>query len=246
MFGFVTADLSLLWGRPPLPDPLDFTGVFGRFIDLFYLVDVLLAGVAYTLTFRVLDTHVRSVEPTLGGWVICLLCYQPFVRGVGANYLLYDQDGLEWTGLFAAWPWLSAAWGCIILVLVFIYAWSTAAFGLRFSNLTNRGIITNGPYRWLRHPAYLSKNLSWWMIAVPFVSTTDWSSALQACLLLCGVNLVYFTRARTEERHLLRDPVYREYSAFIAQHGLAAEIRRALGRQSTGSSQAASARAPVA
>jgi protein-S-isoprenylcysteine O-methyltransferase Ste14 len=226
MFGFVTADLGLMWSRPLIPDPFIFSGVFDRLIDLFYLLDVLLAGIAYTLTFRLIDTHIRSVEPTIGGWVICLICYQPFVNGVGDNYMAYEQDKLYWGAVFAPYPWLYAAWGTIILVLVFVYAWSTAAFGLRFSNLTNRGIITNGPYRWLRHPAYVAKNLSWWMISVPFIAGAGWNVALQSCLMICGVNLVYFLRAKTEERHLSQDPVYRDYSAFMARHGLVAWLTR--------------------
>ncbi len=224
MFGFVTTDLALLWSRPLLPDPVNFAGMFERLIDLFYLFDVLLAAIAYTLTFRIIDTQIRTVESTIGGWVICLICYQPFVRGFGDNYLLYEQDGLYWGKLFAPYPILYVAWGSIILLLVFVYAWSTAAFGLRFSNLTNRGIITNGPYRWLKHPAYVSKNLSWWMISVPFVAGAGWSVALQSCVLMLGVNLVYFLRARTEERHLMQDPTYREYAAYMARHGLVAVL----------------------
>jgi len=37
---------------------------------------------------------------------------------------------------------------CKIAVLLLMggYAWATMAFGCRFSNLTNRGIVTRGPY----------------------------------------------------------------------------------------------------
>jgi protein-S-isoprenylcysteine O-methyltransferase Ste14 len=120
-------------------------------------------------------------------------------------------------------------WGTAILVLVGIYLLATVAFGLRFSNLTNRGIITSGPYRWVKHPAYLSKNLSWWLISVPFVAGAGWVVAVQSCALLVCVNLVYFLRAKTEERHLRADPAYRDYEAFIAEHGLVAVLRRAIG-----------------
>jgi protein-S-isoprenylcysteine O-methyltransferase Ste14 len=95
---------------------------------------------------------------------------------------------------------------------------------VRFSNLTNRGVITTGPYRWSKHPAYITKNLSWWMISVPFVADAGWPTAVQSCLLLAGVNLIYFLRARTEERHLSQDPVYRDYAAFIASEGLLARL----------------------
>jgi protein-S-isoprenylcysteine O-methyltransferase Ste14 len=50
-----------------------------------------------------------------------------------------------------------------MVLLTGIYAWATVAFGLRFSNLTYRGVLTNGPYAFTRHPAYLSKNAFWWM-----------------------------------------------------------------------------------
>lgn len=227
MFVYVTNDLVGLWTAPFLPSPLDFEHIFPRLLDLLYLIDVLLAVIAYALTLRVVDSHIRSVEPMLGGWLVCLICYPPF-NGVTGHFLQYDQDGLFWGKVFAPWPALYVLWGSVILFLVAVYAWSTAAFGLRFSNLTNRGIITNGPYRWTRHPAYICKNLSWWMISVPFIAGAGWPQAVQSCLLLGGVNLIYFVRARTEERHLGADPAYVAYSEFIRQHGLFAVAHRAV------------------
>ena len=225
MFVFVSNDLDGLWSGPLLPALSNFQQIFTRLIDLFYLIDVLLAAVAYTLTLRLFDTHIRSVEPTVGGWMICLLCYPPF-SAITGGYLPYDQDNLYWGALFSPFPALYMLWGSAILALVFIYAWSTAAFGLRFSNLTHRGIITNGPYAWSKHPAYISKNLSWWLISVPFVAGAGWQQAVQSCLLLGGVNLIYLFRAKTEERHLRQDPAYRDYAAFIARHGLFARLSR--------------------
>ena len=40
------------------------------------------------------------------------------------------------------------------------------------------------------------------------------------------VNLIYYLRAVTEERHLMQDPVYREYSEYIRQHGLFSFLRK--------------------
>ncbi|HEX4297997.1 MAG TPA: isoprenylcysteine carboxylmethyltransferase family protein [Devosia sp.] len=225
MFGYVTADLAALWSGPLLPRLDGFEPIFNRLIDLFYLLDVLLAAIAYTLTLRLLNSHIRSVEPTVFGWIACLACYPPF-NSVTGRFLPYDQDNLFWGGVFAATPVLYVLWGTAILALVSIYMWSTAAFGLRFSNLTHRGIITSGPYRWSRHPAYISKNLSWWLISVPFIAGAGWAQAVQSCLLLAGVNLIYYLRARTEERHLGRDPAYRQYAEFIERRGLFATLAR--------------------
>jgi hypothetical protein len=229
MFAFTHSGLVALWASDGIPSPADFPQFFSFLIDAFYLCDVLLATVAYALTLRLLDTHIRSVEPTIFGWLICLVCYPPFVNGSLNAYLSYEKDELYWGAVFAPHPALYVAWGTAILVLVGIYLLATVVFGLRFSNLTNRGIITSGPYRWVKHPAYLSKNLSWWLISVPFVAGAGWVVAVQSCALLAGVNLVYFLRAKTEERHLRADPAYRDYEAFIAEHGLVAVLRRAIG-----------------
>ena len=232
MFVYVSNNLAGLWSGPFIPPPGNFEAILPRAIDLLFLIDVLLAAIAYTLTVQIIDTQIRSVEPTAGGWIVCLMCYPPF-NDITGRFLPYDQDSLFWGQVFAPFPAAYVLWGSVILGLTFIYAWSTAAFGLRFSNLTNREIITAGPYRWSKHPAYISKNLSWWMISVPFVAGAGWATALQSCLLLAGVNLIYLLRARTEERHLMQDPAYREYAAFIAREGLLAQLigrRRSLNR----------------
>ncbi len=192
--------------------------------DLSFLIDLMFCVIGYTMTLRLFDTHIRSTEPTALGWTVALVCYQPFWSVIGSNYLAY-QHGHPWGPWLAAYPLAQTLWAAIILTLVAVYALCTVSFGLRFSNLTNRGIITAGPYRWVKHPAYLTKNLSWWLIAVPFIPAGDWPAALRACALLALINLIYALRAITEERHLSRDPAYRAYSAWIAQHGLWARLR---------------------
>jgi protein-S-isoprenylcysteine O-methyltransferase Ste14 len=232
MFVYVHNDLVATWSAPAIT-PLDFQHIYPRLYDLFFLLDVLLATIAYTLTLRILDNHVRSVEPTIGGWIICVICYRPLVD-VQAPYIQYELDKLYWGDVFAPYPLLYVLWGSIILFLVFIYVWSTAAFGLRFSNLTHRGIITDGPYRWVKHPAYLAKNLSWWMISVPFIAGAGWMTAIQSCLMLGAVNLIYYLRAKSEERHLTADPVYRDYQNYIAAQGLFARVFGATPEASVG------------
>ena len=229
LFAYLHNGLVAMWdrnGNLPLGD-------YGAFIDFivagFYLFDVLLAAVAYSLTLRLLDSHIRSVEPSVFGWAICLICYEPFVNGTLRAYFHYDKDNLYWGAVFA--PFLASTWPGAPPSL----RWSGSISGQRspsacFSNLTNRGIITSGPYRWVKHPAYLAKNLSWWLSSVPFVAGAGWVVALQSCAMLLCVNLVYYLRARTEERHLRADPAYRDYEAFIAAHGLFAVLARAVAR----------------
>ena len=192
---------------------------FGGFIGVFdfawlglYTVDVAFATVGYAMTFRLLDAHTRSAEPSMIGWAICLICYQPFWSLAERMYLHYD-DGHGWGEWLSQSPALHHLWGGTILLLTGVYVWATLTFGLRFSNLTHRGILTFGPYRWLRHPAYVAKNLSWWLVAIPFIPTSGWEAAVRACAALLLVNGIYALRAWTEERHLGADPAYRAYQA---------------------------------
>jgi hypothetical protein len=193
--------------------------------DLIYALDVLYATVGYVLSSRLIDTHLRSAEPTLLGWVVALECYMPFWGKVSSPlYLRYDGPGFE--AALGGHPALRWVWAAAIVGLEGIYLAATFAFGVRFSNLTHRGILTNGPYRFSKHPAYIAKNLSWWLITLPMVPQHGWGDALKSCLGLAGVSTVYFLRAKTEERHLSKDPTYVEYALWMNEHGLL----RSLGR----------------
>ena len=202
--------------------------VYTFFYELSFLIDLLYCVLGYLLTLRILDTQVRSTEPTVFGWVVALVCYQPFYSVIGNFYLKYDEYTVGWQAWLAGYPVVHALWATAIIILTLIYGLSTVAFGLRFSNLTDRGIITSGPYRFTRHPAYLSKNLSWWLISVPFISQLGWLTAMRQCVLLVFLNLIYFLRARTEERHLGQDPTYLAYSRWIDEHGMFSKLRSRL------------------
>jgi protein-S-isoprenylcysteine O-methyltransferase Ste14 len=187
--------------------------------DLIYALDVLYATVGYVLSFRIIDTHLRSAEPTLLGWAVALECYTPFWGGLFSRlYLHYEGIGFE--SWLSGHPTMQWAWAGAILALEGIYLLATFAFGVRFSNLTHRGILTGGPYRFTKHPAYVAKNLSWWLVTVPFIPSHGWVDALKSVLGLAGVNFIYYMRARTEERHLSRDPTYVQYALWMNEHGV--------------------------
>ena len=201
-----------------------FKAWFDFLYDQFYFIDVGLVSMGYLMSLRITDTHLRSAEPTMFGWIAALVCYEPFWSLIGRQYLAYDT-GRPW----GAWLWNTpiayGLWGGTILALIAIYVWATVIFGARFSNLTHRGIITNGPYRWTKHPAYVAKNLSWWLLAVPFVAQMPIDETLRHCLLLAALNLVYLARAKTEERHLSRDPDYVAYAQWMDEHSLFRFVR---------------------
>jgi isoprenylcysteine carboxyl methyltransferase (ICMT) family protein YpbQ len=195
-----------------------FSGFYDWAYFMMYFVDVGLVSMTYLMSLKLTDTHIRSTEPTMLGWTVTLVCYQPLWSQIGGLYLTYDP-GHPWGNWLSGAPWLYVLWGSLILALVAVYVWATIAFGGRFSNLTHRGIVTNGPYRFTKHPAYLTKNVSWWLLAMPFMVNTTIAEALRRSALLLLLNGIYYLRAKTEERHLSLDPVYRQYAQWIEAHG---------------------------
>jgi protein-S-isoprenylcysteine O-methyltransferase Ste14 len=98
-----------------------------------------------------------------------------------------------------------------------IFAWSSVSLGFKASNLTNRGIVTHGPYRFVRHPAYAAKNLAWWLGALPTLGLLlfagNWKGLAYSLVALLGWSTIYVLRALTEERHLrLLDNGYSQYA----------------------------------
>ena len=63
---------------------------------------------------------------------------------------------------------------------------------------------------------------------MPFISDQGWAAAVRNCCLLALLNLVYYARARTEERHLSRDPTYVAYALWMNDHGLLRGLARVL------------------
>lgn len=191
-------------------------------------IDLAFVSIGYVMTTRLTDSHIRSPNPLFWGWVVTLIMYYPFFNTIGRRYLDY-KDEHNWLDMFGAdWGAMVLVWGAAIMVAKIGWVWANMSFGLRFSNLTHRGIITNGPYRWTRHPSYIFKNISWWLLSVPFFSTESPEVALRHCILLVMINLVYFLRAKAEEAHLSEDPVYVEYALWMEQNGKLRWVRTIL------------------
>ncbi len=200
--------LQMQTGQMPL-------GLMAReiFLPLFnftIVVDLTISLLGYLTSCRLLDTHFTSADPTPTGWIAALACYPPFnflFHSVIFNNLCHEHSQ---SVHYINQPIFLIIVSFIVLILISIYSWSTVVFGLRFSNLTNRGIITSGPYSVVRHPAYASKNISWWFGLLPFILQSGVNCLLPICVLLV-FNAFYVWRALTEERHLMREEDYQEY-----------------------------------
>lgn len=186
--------------------------------------DLVIATVGYVFASRLLGTEVRSTDSTWSGWLVCMICYPPFV--VIFQYVREQADDLVWTDWLLPDQPLYWVWAVMVAGSWTLYWFSNACFGLRFSNLTWRGLIAHGPYRFTKHPCYIGKNLYWWLHTVPFIGVGLSLDLLRNLLALSFVSLVYYLRAKTEERHLARFPEYAGYMRWMDRHGLLARCLR--------------------
>lgn len=213
----VANGLYLYRNQAELPE--DFLSLFNShgfwfLLQLILFLDVVFYTVGYLVEHPALKNEIRSVDPTLLGWAVALACYPPFnlvtARLLGGNIADFPQ--------FQS-PAVHITVNVLLLLLMAVYASASIALNFKASNLTHRGIISHGPYRFVRHPAYAAKNVAWWLGSLPAFAAawerSAWSFLLSVCCVAAWTTL-YALRAITEEAHLRQvDGEYEAYSRKI-------------------------------
>jgi protein-S-isoprenylcysteine O-methyltransferase Ste14 len=206
MLNFVFSNFSFLISSIPKIGVKSFTTIGGFNTTLFpvlltaiFFFDTLVFTFGYAFESILLKNKLRSVEPTIFGWAVALICYPPF-NGIFGKFLHWSaNDYFSFNNEIYTF-----ILRIFIVLLLSIYLSATFALGTKSSNLTNRGIVSRGPYAIIRHPAYISKNLAWWI-------TTIASGSIEGILTIAVWSFVYHLRAITEEKHLMLDSDYVEY-----------------------------------
>ncbi len=204
----VVNSLSQVQNLGGMPEEARLQTLYFLVFNFFLLIDTSYFVLGYAFEFQRWGNRVRSVEPTLLGWVVTLACYPPFnditsrVLGWGSADYMNFWGSIFWTKFFLG----------ISLLLFAVYVWATLSLGLKSSNLTNRGTVTRGAYAIVRHPAYVSKNFAWLIMGLPIVFPLNGSPNWWALVSILAWMGIYFLRAVTEERHLSLDPDYRAYA----------------------------------
>ena len=186
---------------------------YESFILLFnnYIFSLIIYGVSfvtlgyyafgYLIESKTLSSQVKSVDNTFFGWGVLAICYVPFFVFITQYIPFPTQDYAYFINqeiTFIVRIFLS------FLMLFKMY--SVMNLGAKCSNLTNRGIVTTGPYQYIRHPHYLAKLLIWWITFLPYLIHHNW--AIGAMVFW---SVIYFLRALTEEIHLSKDVEYQSY-----------------------------------
>ncbi len=211
-----------------IPAAYYFDLIFKFFVIIAFMIEAIPYIISYHGDSKLLGNKVRFVETKPFHLFVCLACYPPF------NFATVDFLGGSFEDPFAI-LWRNdinhpMTWILRILAMIFIAILISASLTLftRASNLTNRGIVTWGVYRIVRHPGYASKNIYWLITFIPFLvpdtssSQFSWLNYIIYFLAFLfgyiGWAALYFLRGITEERFLMQDPDYVEYCKKVKYH----------------------------
>ena len=118
---------------------------------------------------------------------------------------------LAWLALPAVLAWAIPVEAWLTAVLgVALAGWAISAnrpgnFNIRPIPRSGGVLVTQGPYRWIRHPMYTAFLLGAWALARTAVRDEAW-------LALCVLTLVLWLKSRYEERWMLaQHPGYADY-----------------------------------
>lgn len=104
-------------------------------------------------------------------------------------------------------PWLAAIMFAVFIASNLMRLWVVVSLGQLWSvqvmDSAQMGIVTTGPFRFVRHPNYAGVILE--MISLPLIHTA-WITAV---LTSVGYSVALSMRIRAEERVLMANPEYR-------------------------------------
>lgn len=197
----------------------DFMVFFNKYLFMIcfstiLFIDVLFFTLWYLFEAPFFKNTIKSVQPTLFGWMVALICYPPFNSGITDLVGWYSRNFPQFENAY-----IHVALNVSILILMWIYSRASLSLWLKASNLTHRWIVRKGPYKYIRHPAYITKNLAWWIGGLPFIilaiENSNFTQIFFIIFWLSMWSVIYYLRAITEEQHLSEDQEYIQYKKDI-------------------------------
>ena len=144
-------------------------------------------------------------------WLSIFICYTVFTFFV---YILFPQ-ALVWAKVPLP-PWLRLA-GAFIAVLALVwFIWIHRSLGnnlsVRLKIKDSQELVTDGPYRWIRHPMYTAFFI---LHVAAFLLTANWFIGLTW---MSGLTAIIFLRVKREEAMLL-SAFGSEYRSYMENTG---------------------------
>lgn len=181
---------------------------FDMWLTMITMVITIIFTISYLTEFAFLKNKIKSVDITPLGIISCIICYQP-IRALAQEFIVgYPNSHVSVNNLT-----FRTILNILIVLVSLISLIAIARLGTKAGNLTNRGIVTKFPYNIVRHPNYAMDICIIIITSLPIYAMPEFS-ILEKVLMTLGFIFwifIYYVRAITEERHLIKDPEYKEY-----------------------------------
>lgn len=145
---------------------------------------------------RMLQGGARPARDPVYPWMVAL--HTATLLGAAAEVVWLDRPWIPALGWSCLSAWAAANVLRFWVIRTLAHHWNTQVV-----DSTSLGVISSGPYRWVRHPNYVAVFVE--MIAIPALHGA-WLTLLGATL---GHLWVLTARIGSEEKVLLADPEYR-------------------------------------
>jgi protein-S-isoprenylcysteine O-methyltransferase Ste14 len=192
--------------------------------NIIFLMLIIAIIPGYYFSSRLLGTNGVSISQTWPAWIVTLWFYPPFNIMINNSWIDYTHEIVKgqqnWISIFGNSPITIYFIATILITMGLIHFWGEAILGMRASVNTNKGIITNGPFKYTKHPIYVSKVVAWFLATLPFISTTSFLQNTKFFIAFCCVAAGYTFRSYFEEKFLATDSTYVAYARYIDQKGV--------------------------
>jgi len=173
--------------------------------QMILLLGSVIACLAYTVENRKWGYPFIAIDTSVMAWIACLVCYYPGNRLLDFLYRFAYQGSHEVPMLVVPGEVWAICVKSAAVAFMAVNLLGTVYLGMRYANLSYRGIVNRGPFAFVRHPQYASK-IMWFLLELfPFFGNPYY------VLFFFLVALIYIYRVMTEEKFLARFDDYRAY-----------------------------------
>lgn len=181
-------------------------------ITIMLMLTNLIFAVSYLTELDLFKNKIQSIDTTPLGVISCIICYYPVILLTNQIIPQHNEELIPVENLG-----LRIFLNILTVLVNFGALLAVARLGTKSGNLTNRGIETRFPYSVIRHPNYSMQICYIILTSIPVLLLSGYSLLWKA-IIIVGIIAwigIYYLRAITEERHLIKDTAYREYAKVV-------------------------------
>ncbi len=177
-------------------------------VTLMLGVITIVMAISYLTETNILKNKIKTIDTTAFGIISCIMCYYPLKAITEKIIPTYSSDMVEIDNMY-----IRISISILLLIAEFVITLSVLRLGTKSGNLTNRGIVTGFPYNIIRHPNYAMQMFMLILLNIPMYMDGGFSifeKVLYTFGIICWI-IIYYYRAITEERNLIKDSDYKNY-----------------------------------